>query len=110
MASDDWKPDYVELRMLGHAAQKGFQAGSLLGTAIGAPLVAWREGGVTPERVFRGAAYGAIGGFGLSGAPGRTCAVPRGGGSSGRAGRGEGQWRSAASMPHKSKKHATTTN
>lgn len=67
---DDFKPDYVELRLLGHAANKGFQAGSVLGAAIGVPWVAWRDrgrgDGVNPERLLSGAAYGAVGGAALS--------------------------------------------
>lgn len=67
--ADDYKPKYVELQLIGHVAQKGFQAGSLLGLFAGVPIEAVRKGGlsaVSAQLVTSTVGYGALGGIGLS--------------------------------------------
>ncbi|GBF97190.1 hypothetical protein Rsub_10051 [Raphidocelis subcapitata] len=67
--ADDYKPEYVEIQLIGHAAQKGYQAGSLLGLFAGVPIAAVRKGGLSAlsaELVTSAAGYTALGGLGLS--------------------------------------------
>lgn len=66
---DDFKPEYVEIKLMAHVAQKGFQAGSLVGLLGVVPVMAISKGGLqalSVELVTSGAAYGALGGTGLS--------------------------------------------
>ncbi|KIZ02973.1 hypothetical protein MNEG_4988 [Monoraphidium neglectum] len=65
-AEDDYKPEYVELKLMGHVAQKGFQAGSLIGLAAVVPIMALRRRALDAALVTTGAGYGALGGLALT--------------------------------------------
>jgi hypothetical protein len=66
---DDDTPQYVELKLLGHVANKGYQLGSVVGVAAAGAIAAKeRIAGkqATPLAMATGAAYSVLGGLGLS--------------------------------------------
>lgn len=65
---EDDRPRYPEALLMGHIAQKGYQAGSIIGLLGVVPVMALRRGGLSAlslELVTAGAAYGALGGLTL---------------------------------------------
>lgn len=68
MAEDNFDPSQsAALRLYSHILQKGFQAGSIIGVGIVAPILAYRQGSLDLALLTRAAGRGALWGTAATG-------------------------------------------